>query len=162
MHVYNTYTIKGETVAIHFGLPAVRMIHENAAKYPIQNEKGYYNNLGVAHIIYAGYLNACMIRQLVPTFEFTDFYIELEEGFFTQDQDNRWKEGINAVAIYSDSFVVKSLLEQEKKRLAKEMEEKEKPTTTKTRKRSSTKKTQNPTNPDTGTGSNNSVSASSA
>lgn len=121
MSNYSNYVIKGKTVTLWFGLPAVRRVHE--VKFSITNEEGYYNNLGVAHIIYAGYLNACMIREQAPEFVFEDFYGEIEAGFFTQDQDVRWRQGVDAVRIYSESFVVKSLLEQEKKRLRETLQQ---------------------------------------
>lgn len=156
MSNYSNYVIKDKTVGVHFGLPAVRRINE--VTFSITDENGYYNNLGVAHIVYAGYLNWCMVKEMVPLLAFEDFYTEIEEGFFTQDQDDRWKQGIDAVTLYSESFVVKSLLEQQKKRT---LQTNQQTTQSPTTENPSSNLNQDQTPSNIGTGSNSSVSDSS-
>jgi hypothetical protein len=118
MSNYTNFAIKGKTVGIRFGLPAVRRIGEAADKYPLSDSNGYYNAGGVAVIIYSGYLNACIVKELTPELSLEDFYNEIEESYFTQDEDSRYMDAIAIVGLYSQSLVVKSLLAEQKKREA--------------------------------------------
>lgn len=104
-----TITIDGQEVRLKFGLPAVRRIFEKMAEHQLVVSKDgneQYNDLGVTHILYAGYLNGCMQRDEQPVLKFESFY-DIVENFAAGDHDR--EEIISAVRSFEESRFVKPL-----------------------------------------------------
>jgi hypothetical protein len=71
--------INGQTVGLKFGLPAMSIIHKKTAL--IENlDDAVVNQVLVAHILSAGYINHCIIKEIEPTLEFESFVDFVEEG----------------------------------------------------------------------------------
>lgn len=72
-------TIDGQPVVLKFGLPALRRILEKM-KSVTMITGNQYNELGITHILYAGYCNACEMKDLPIELPFEKFY-EYVDGF---------------------------------------------------------------------------------
>ena len=112
-------TIAGQQVGLKFGLPAVQRLMERMVAHDIMQD-GLYTELGIIHIIYAGYLNHCLMRDAPPTIPFEQFYEQIE-GL---DNEQTKAEAINAIRAFEESKYVKKAVKANK-----EEEEKKKATT---------------------------------
>ncbi len=121
MHGFTEIEISDKKIGIKFGLPAIRQIAEKMAKYNLITGDSY-NELGIAHIIYAGYCNNCMVKDEVPSIPFSHFYDFVEQAIL----DKELKEKIvPVVRIFEESRFLKQALEnknghasdEEKKRI---------------------------------------------
>lgn len=91
-------TIDGQPVVLKFGLPALRRIREKAATIEFITG-AQYNELGITHILYAGYLNACAMKDLPAAIPFESFY-----EFVDEFQDESVKnEIVSAIRAFEDS-----------------------------------------------------------
>lgn len=115
-----TITMDGTPLRLKFGLPAVRRIMEKMAERQIMNE-GVYSDVGLAHILYAGYLNGCLMQDEVATIPFEQFYEHVEN---VRDSEAARQEVEAAIAAFTASRFVK----QAKEKLD-EAEEKKSPST---------------------------------
>lgn len=104
-----TITISGQVVRLKFGLPAVRRVFEKMAEHTLVEKRGEeerYNDLGIAHVLYAGYLNGCMLHDAAPTLSFEHFYDYIED--FADDQSGK-EEIIAAIRAFEESRFVKRM-----------------------------------------------------
>lgn len=114
-----TITVDGREVVLKFGLPAIRRIMEKMLVYSLSDKDGdkeTYNDLGLSHILYAGYLNGCMMRDELPSVQFEAFYNLLEESMENKVLE---KQVIDAIASFEASKVVKQSIEKLKEELEK-------------------------------------------
>lgn len=107
-------TVAGQEVGLKFGMPAVRRFFEKAKGLDLMLD-GRYTDLGLAHLMYAGYLNYCIMKDQPPHIAFDAFYDLLENpGEKTRE------EVYEAVRAFEESKFIKPLVD------AKEEEEKKK------------------------------------
>lgn len=76
--------IDGQEVKLLFGMPAIRQIAENQAKFNLYDGVNY-NETGYAHILFAGYCNHCSSVMELPTIKFQHFYFFVENAILTGD-----------------------------------------------------------------------------
>jgi hypothetical protein len=120
-----TLTIQGQQVLLKFGMPAVRRFFEKDLEYGFTKD-GSYSDLAIAHILYAGYENGCMLKDEPKKLEFQAFY-ELAESFSMGD--NNGEEIVAAITAFNDSRIIKRIAENAAK-IKEEEEEKKSPTGT--------------------------------
>lgn len=107
-------TIAGQKVGLKFGLPAVKRIMEKMADHEMMVE-GQYTELGITHIIYAGYANYCLMHDTAPVIPFNGFYEQIENI----DEEDTKQEVIAAILAFEESKYVKRVIkanEEEKKK----------------------------------------------
>jgi len=66
-------TIDGQPVVLKFGLPALRRILDKMKTVDMITGN-QYNELGITHILYAGYCNACEMKDIPVVLPFERFY----------------------------------------------------------------------------------------
>lgn len=98
-------TVDGQQVVLKFGLPALRRIYEKMKEHRLVDEAEQYNELGLCHILYAGYVNACAMKDKPATIPFEEFYNYVEGA----DDEAVKEEIISAIRIFEDSKYVKDL-----------------------------------------------------
>lgn len=76
---YTTIEIAGEKIGLKFGLPAVRQISEKLSTSELISNN-QYNEVGIAHIIYAGYCNWCIVKDTAKEKQFEFFYDFVEDA----------------------------------------------------------------------------------
>lgn len=102
-------TIDGQLVVLKFGLPALRRIAQRAATMELITGN-QYNELGITHILYAGYVNACAMKDLPATIPFESFY-----EFVDEFQDETVKnEIVAAIRSFEDSKYVSEAFDKKK------------------------------------------------
>jgi len=60
---YTTITINGEAIGLKFGMPSFRYL-ENKFVEGKSFTNNQINEVGIAHIIYSGYMNNCMLKDI--------------------------------------------------------------------------------------------------
>lgn len=105
-------TVDGREVVLKFGLPAIRRIMEKMLVYKLSDKTGdkeVYNDLGLSHILYAGYLNGCLMRDELPEIPFESFYTLLEDA---GDDKAKEAEVVKAILSFEESKKVKRAIEK--------------------------------------------------
>lgn len=74
---YTTITINDQKVGLKFGMASFRYLSDKL-KDGISFDNGELNEIGVAHLVYSGYYNNCLVKGVLPemTFENLVDYIE--------------------------------------------------------------------------------------
>lgn len=103
-------TIDGQEVVLKFGMPAIRQIAEKTLTYPLIDDDKY-NDTGIAHILFAGYINGCLMYDKLPSITFDRFY-ELLEGAI--DNENTLTEINDAIRSFEQSKFVVAAIEKQK------------------------------------------------
>jgi hypothetical protein len=75
---YTTIDINGQKLGLKFGMASFRYLQGKFVD-GIAFQGDSLNEIGIAHILYSGYFNNCLIKDVVPTILFEDFvdFIEL-------------------------------------------------------------------------------------
>lgn len=99
-----TITISGTPVRLKFGLPAIKRIFLKMAGDEPLTDGDTYTYAGMANILFAGYLNSCMLEEKTPILSFEDFYNVIEEFAFDKAGE---KEITDCIRAFEDSRAVK-------------------------------------------------------
>lgn len=106
-------TIAGREVGLKFGMPAIRRIVEKMQEVKML-DGDLANDLGVVHVLYAGYLNHCAMRDTVPDLAFEAFYDYVETA---PDSLETFVELKTAVTEFEESRFVKVIVDKDKKKV---------------------------------------------
>jgi len=95
---YTTITIDDKKIGIKFGMASFRYLSEKFST-GVGFENNELNEIGIAHIIYSGYYNNCLIKEVVPEYNLEFFVDTIEknlknESFLNQIQEiiKLWSE----------------------------------------------------------------------
>ena len=105
---YTTITINDQKVGLKFGMASFRYLSEKFIE-GISFNNGELNEIGVAHLVYAGYYNNCLVKDAIPEYEFEYFVDYIEANLKNDDFLNQLKDVIN---IWSDSDIIKTTITQ--------------------------------------------------
>jgi hypothetical protein len=101
---YTTITINDQKVGLKFGMASFRYLSDKF-KDGISFENGELNEIGVAHLVYSGYYNNCLVKGVLPelTFENLVDYVE------TNIMKNEFLEELkNIIKVWGESDMIKS------------------------------------------------------
>ena len=88
---YTTLTINGEKIGLKFGMASFRYLSEGK----FVEGKAFSNNqlteIGIAHIIYSGYQNNCLVKEIEQKYSFENFVDFIEVNFTKDDFLNEIK-----------------------------------------------------------------------
>ena len=75
---YTTITINDQKVGLKFGMASFRYLSDKF-KDGISFVNGELNEIGVAHLVYSGYYNNCLVKGILLEITFEEFvdYIEI-------------------------------------------------------------------------------------
>jgi len=102
-------TIDDQPVALKFGMPALRQISQKMAKNDLFNGETW-NDLGISHILYAGYVNYCAMKDTPAIMPFEDFYNYVEDA----EDEETIKDIAGAISVFVSSKHVKELVDKKK------------------------------------------------
>lgn len=102
-------TLDGQSVALKFGMPALQRISQKMTTNDLFNGD-QWNDLGISHILFAGYVNHCAMKDILPAYEFEKFYSYVEDA----EEEVTIKEIAAAVQVFVDSKLVKELVDKKK------------------------------------------------
>lgn len=75
---YTTLTIDGKKIGIKFGMASFRYLSDKLSA-GVGFENNDLNEIGIAHILYSGYYNNCLIKEVVPEYKL-EFFVDIIES----------------------------------------------------------------------------------
>jgi hypothetical protein len=111
---YTSITIDGEKVDLRFGIPAVRMFLEKVSTEEVLISGETINEVGVAALIYCGYINNCMVKDIVPD-KTQGYFLEYVEHSWIDDEVKKQLENVSSV--YAASKFTKKVQESVQKNI---------------------------------------------
>jgi hypothetical protein len=106
---YTTITINDEILGIKFGMASFRYLENKFVEgKSFTNEQ--INEIGIAHIIYSGYYNNCLIKDQEPKYGFEYFIDWLETNLNNPTSIN---EVTRIVNFWSSNDFIKSQLNED-------------------------------------------------
>lgn len=88
---YTTITINDQKVGLKFGMASFRYVADKL-KDGITFENGEINEIGIAHLIYSGYYNNCLVKGVLPEITFETLLDYIEGNIMKQDFLEELKE----------------------------------------------------------------------
>lgn len=107
---YCTITIQDQKIGLKFGMASFRYLSDGKlveGKSFVNNE---LNEVGIAHILYSGYYNNCLVKDVEPILTFENF-VEHIEGILMSKGD--LEEVTNAIKVWADNDFIKQTQVQE-------------------------------------------------
>lgn len=100
---YTTITINDQKVGLKFGMASFRYISDKL-KDGITFDNGEINEIGIAHLIYSGYYNNCLVKGVLPEITFETLLDYIEANIMKQDFIDELKE---IIKVWGESDMIK-------------------------------------------------------
>lgn len=100
---YTTITINDQKVGLKFGMASFRYVADKL-KNGITFENGEINEIGIAHLIYSGYYNNCLVKGVLPEITFETLLDYIEANIMKQDFIDELKE---IIKVWGESDMIK-------------------------------------------------------
>jgi hypothetical protein len=81
---YTTITINDQKVGLKFGMASFRYLQDKLVEGK-SYQGGDLNEIGIAHIIYSGYFNNCLVKDVEPSLKFEEFVDWIEFNLTNED-----------------------------------------------------------------------------
>jgi hypothetical protein len=101
---YTTITINDQKVGLKFGMASFRYLSDKF-KDGISFENGELNEIGVAHLVYSGYYNNCLVKGVLPEMTFENLVDYVETNIMKNDFLEELK---NIIKVWGESDMIKS------------------------------------------------------
>ena len=101
---YTTITINDQKVGLKFGMASFRYVADKL-KDGITFENGEINEIGIAHLIYSGYYNNCLVKGVLPEITFETLLDYIEANIMKQDFIDELKE---IIKVWGESDMIKN------------------------------------------------------
>jgi hypothetical protein len=105
---YTTITINDQKVGLKFGMASFRYLSDKF-KDGISFENGELNEIGVAHLVYSGYYNNCLVKGVLPEMTFENLVDYIETNIMKPEFLEELK-GI--IKVWGESDMIKSNVAQ--------------------------------------------------
>lgn len=115
---YCTITINGQKVGLKFGMASFRYLSDGKFVEGKSFVKNELNEIGISHILYSGYYNNCLIKDVEPELSFADF-VDHVEGLLMNK--GAMDEVTNAIKVWADNDFIKQtqVVEEPKKKTSR-------------------------------------------
>lgn len=112
---YTTVTINSEKLGLKFGMASYRYLQDKLSKKEIlQNDE--LNELGIAYLIYSGYHNNCLVKEVEPTYNLEYFVDWVENGM---NDENVIEQIKNIIIVWGNNQFIKNASTREEKQETK-------------------------------------------
>jgi hypothetical protein len=101
---YTTITINDQKVGLKFGMASFRYLSDKF-KDGISFENGELNEIGVAHLVYSGYYNNCLVKGVLPEMTFENLVDYVEANIMKNEFLEELK---NIIKVWGESEMIKS------------------------------------------------------
>jgi hypothetical protein len=81
---YTTITINDQKVGLKFGMASFRYLQDKLVEGK-SYQGGDVNEIGLAYIVYSGYFNNCLVKDVEPSLKFEDFVDWIESNLLNED-----------------------------------------------------------------------------
>ena len=112
---YTTITINDTKLGLKFGMASFRYLQTKFID-GIAFENNELNEIGVAHIIYSGYYNNCIIKDIELGLSFEYFVDWVESNLKNEDSLNQIK---NIIGVWAESDFIKQNQQDDKSKKKK-------------------------------------------
>lgn len=102
---YTTIDIEGKTIGLKFGMASFRYL-QNKLVDGVTYNGNELNEIGIAHILYSGYYNNCIIKDIVPELTFETFVDFIEINLTNAKVLEKIKE---IIALWTQNDIIKSI-----------------------------------------------------
>lgn len=115
---YCTLTINGQKVGLKFGMASFRYLSDGKLVEGKSFNKNELNEVGIAHILYSGYYNNCLVKDVEPSLTFEDFVDYIEQMLVNKSPLD---EVTNAIKVWADNDFIKQtqVVEEPKKKTSR-------------------------------------------
>ena len=115
---YCTLTINGQKVGLKFGMASFRYLSDGKLVEGKSFNKNELNEVGIAHILYSGYYNNCLVKDVEPSLTFEDFVDYIEQMLVNKIPLD---EVTNAIKVWADNDFIKQtqVVEEPKKKTSR-------------------------------------------
>ena len=100
---YTTITINGTKIGLKFGMASFRYLQTRFVEGVAFNNDGL-NEIGISHIIYSGYYNNCLIKDVEATLSFGEIVDWIESNLKNDDTVEEIKKVVN---LWTESDFIK-------------------------------------------------------
>lgn len=113
---YCSIVINDIKIGLKFGMASFRYLSEGKLVEGKSINKGEINEIGIAHIIYSGYFNNCLIKDQEPEYDFAWFVDAIEMNL----SNSQFMEQVkSALEVWSQNdFIAKATTSEEPKKKA--------------------------------------------
>lgn len=101
---YTTLTINDEKIGLKFGMASFRYLSEGKFIEGKSFQNNIITEIGIAHIIYSGYMNNCLVKEIEELYSFEFFVDFIEHNIKNTKVMSEIKNIIN---IWSNSDFIK-------------------------------------------------------
>ena len=110
---YTTITINDTKIGLKFGMASFRYLQTRFIEGIAFNDDGL-NEIGISHIIYSGYYNNCLIKDVEPLLSFEQIVDWIEANLKNEDVLEEVKKVVN---LWTQSdFIKKTQTEEQPKK----------------------------------------------
>ena len=109
---YTTIQINDTNIGLKFGMHSARYLAEKLQNpYCFQGDE--ITEIGIAHVLYAGYINNCAVKDIAPSLTFEGVVDFVESCIGDSDKAAALT---NVIKVWSESQIVKTATEEAKKK----------------------------------------------
>lgn len=101
---YTQIEINNTKIGLKFGMASFRYLQGKFIE-GVSFDGNDLNEIGIAHILYSGYYNNCLIKEIIPTIPFEDFVDFIESNLKNEIVLQQIKDTIK---IWSENDFIKS------------------------------------------------------
>ena len=101
---YTTITINDQKVGLKFGMASFRYLSDKF-KDGFSFENGEINEIGISHLVYSGYYNNCLVKNVLPEMTFENLVDYVESNIM---KDEFLEELKNIIKVWGESDMIKS------------------------------------------------------
>jgi hypothetical protein len=101
---YTTITINDQKVGLKFGMASFRYLSDKFID-DISFNNGELNEIGVAHLVYSGYYNNCLVKGVLPEITFENLVDYIEANIMKNEFLEELK---NIIKVWGDSDMIKN------------------------------------------------------
>ena len=105
---YTHITINDQKVGLKFGMASFRYLSEKFVE-GISFNNGELTEIGISHLIYAGYYNNCLVKDVLPEMKFVDVVDFVEANI---KSDSFLEEMKEILRVWGESDIIKKAAEQ--------------------------------------------------
>ncbi len=102
-----TITMNGHTISLRYGMASFRYLTERFVD-GISFDNGSLNEIGLSHILYSGYINHCLVKDIKKEFTF-EFFVDYVEAHLKDEAF--MAEVMEALKVWTDSDFIKQTQE---------------------------------------------------
>jgi len=101
---YTTLTIDNEKIGLKFGMASFRYLSEGKFVEGKSFQNNVITEIGIAHIIYSGYMNNCLVKEQEERYSF-EFFVDFVE--LNLKNQKMMDEISNIISVWSNSDFIK-------------------------------------------------------